>query len=574
MLHTHRVSSFATSCVIHSSFRGFFELKYMHKEFPQLMNVNDGVLRFANGQEVKLWGSNFQPNLYWEYKFRMEHLGLPMTLGAMQAMCDDGFEDMKRMGCDLIRCHLTPSDFTDAKGNLIETMWLDMLGYMVAKARKSSIYVYITFINHMDFTLIEESFVANSTREEWIFDPDVVQATHNYVRQLVELENPYTGICYKDDATIAVWGLVNEPEYLTYSQMMSDEKQRARFGVWLKANNYPWNDVYYGKYREAIVLAYINDLHGILREAGAEQPVVWNCNWPRMIDGRSDVFRAIAHSKAEAISFCLYPGQDDVGDPFVDNAADMSVNNYLPFLQHCFDDYLHLGWLRSEQFSDKAKLVYEFETMYNATSSYLHPAIAKLFRSLGVQMATMWTHTFNAYAPYQGGSHIMNLNTTPKKAVSFMIAGEVFRALPRGFQFGLISETEDSFGDFHFSFDQDISISCVHDTFMHSSDVLRCPVEFPKTIKRIVGYGNSPFVQYRGRGLYFITVEEGSVYIELLPQSKFLCFPWEWNTDGDLVVELDDTTILSFELRLPGFDSICFNEKPGQYRFPLFPQDA
>ena len=546
----------------------------MNIEFPQAMTVSNGVLRFADGQEVNLWGSNFQPNLYWEYKFRMEHLGFPQTLETMKAMCDDGFEDMKRMGCDVIRCHLTPADFTDSMGNLVETMWLDMMGYMVAKAREHSIYVYITLINQMDFTLIEESFVANATREEWIFDPDVVQATQNYVQQLINLKNPYSGICYKDDATIAVWGLINEPEYPTYAQMMSDAKQKTIFGVWLKENSYACNDVYYSKYREEIVRAYINDLHDILREAGAQQPVVWNCNWPRMIDGRSDVFRAVAESKAEAVSFCLYPGQDDVGEPFVEHAADTSANNYLPFLQQCYDDYLHLGWLRSEQFADKAKLVYEFETMYNASSSYLHPAMAKLFRSLGVQMATMWTHTFNVYSCHQGGSHILNLKTTPKKAASYMIAGEVFRALPRGFQFGLSAKTEDSFGDFALSFDQDISISCADDTFMHSSEASWCPLKLPKTIKRIVGYGNSPFVKYEGSGLYFIKVEEGSVHIELLPHSKFLRPPWNWYTDCEPVVELDYAFIVPFELKLPGFDPIFFKDKPGQYSFPLVTQNA
>ena len=541
----------------------------MTQKFPQKMHVTEGVLRTADGVEVNLWGSNFQPNLYWEYKFRMEHVGLSMNLETMQAMCDDGFEDMKRMRCDVIRCHLTPADFTDAEGNLVETMWLDMLGYMIGKAREYGIYVYITFINHMDFTLIEESFVANSTREEWIFDPDVVQATHNYVRQLISLKNPYTGICYKDDATIAVWGLINEPEYLTCRQMMLDAKQKATFAAWLEANDYPWNDVYYGKYREAVVRAYIDDLHDILREAGAEQPVVWNCNWPRMIDGRSDVFRAVAESKAEAVSFCLYPGQDDIGDPFVKNAADMSGKNYLPFLQHCFDDYLHLGWLRSKQFAHKAKLVYEFETMYNATGSYLHPAIAKLFRSLGVQMATMWTHTFNVYAPYQGGSHVLNLQTTPKKAASYMIAGEVFRGLPRGFDFSLEAETEDVFDDFALSYDRDLSISCANDTFMHSGDATWCPLELPKSLKGIVGFGNSSLVHYAGTGLYFIEIGEDSVQVELLPHSKFVRNWWEWHTDAEPIVELDDTTALRFELKLPGFEAVSFKKKSGHYCFPL-----
>lgn len=541
----------------------------MSHNFPQKMQVVKGVLRTTDGAEVCLWGSNFQPNLFWEYKFRMEHLGFSKSLDTMKQLCDDGLKDMKQMRCTVIRCHLTPSDFTDAAGNLVENMWLDMLGYMIAKAREYRIYVYITFINQMDFTLIEESFVANATREEWIFDPHVVEATHNYVRQLMNYKNPYSGLYLKDDMTIAVWGLINEPEYLTYAQMMSDNRKKAAFKDWLELSDHPWNDVYYGKYREEIVRTYIDELHDLLRDVGAEQPVVWNCNWPRMIDGRSDVFRAVATSKADAVSFCLYPGQDDVGDPFVDNPVDTSSKNYLPYLKHCYEDYLHLGWLRSEQFASKAKLVYEFETMYNATSSYLHPAIAKLFRSLGVQMATMWTHTFNHYAPYQGGSHVLNLRTTPKKAASYIIAGEVFRSLPRNFEFELSDQTEDVFGDFALSFDKDLSVSRANNTFMHSGDIACCPLELTGTPKQIVGYGNSPYVEYEGTGLYFINVLDESVEVELLPHSKRLRNIWEWHIDAQPYVELDSSTALPFELKLPGFRSISFKKKPGRYDFPL-----
>ena len=40
----------------------------------------------------------------------------------MQAMCDDGFEDMKRMRC-VDSLPFTPSDYTDA--NTIRSVWLD-----------------------------------------------------------------------------------------------------------------------------------------------------------------------------------------------------------------------------------------------------------------------------------------------------------------------------------------------------------------------------------------------------------------------------------------------------------------
>lgn len=57
--------------------------------------------------------------------------------------------------------------------------------------------------------------------------------------------------------------------------------------------------------------------------------------------------------------------------------------------------------------------------------------------------------------------------------------------------------------------------------------------------------------------------------VELLPHSKFVRNWWEWHTDGDPIVELDNTTALPFELKLPGFEAVCFKEKPGLYRFPL-----
>ena len=39
------------------------------------MYVVEGVMRTADGVEVNLWGSNFQPNLYWAVSYT--HLTLP-----------------------------------------------------------------------------------------------------------------------------------------------------------------------------------------------------------------------------------------------------------------------------------------------------------------------------------------------------------------------------------------------------------------------------------------------------------------------------------------------------------------
>src|SRR5512144_869435 len=104
--------------------------------YPQRSVVRDGVFYFEDGSEVNLWGVNFQSNLYWEQGFRRAPLGLPGDPTSIKAMNDQGFEEIAKLGCDLVRVHLTPADFTDEAGNLVANQWLDMLGYMVAKARE------------------------------------------------------------------------------------------------------------------------------------------------------------------------------------------------------------------------------------------------------------------------------------------------------------------------------------------------------------------------------------------------------------------------------------------------------
>ena len=541
----------------------------MSKYFPMQMQVDAGQLRYEDGSEVVLWGSNFQPNLYWEYKFRMEHMGIPMTSEVMKLMCDDGFMDLKKMGFDVIRCHLSPSDFTDSEGNLVENIWLDLLGYMISEARKNDIYVYITFINQMEYGFIENSFINRYSREDWIFNSECVKKIEKMVHQLLNWANPYNGIQFKNDKTVCILELINEPEYLTYDQMINNDFYKTEFSLWVDQNGGAFNDYYFSKYRYTKVKQFINSLYQLIREEGARQPVVWNCNWPRMIDSRRDVFSAIADSHAEVVSFCLYPGQDEVGDPFIENPADTSGKNYLPFLKHCFDDYDHLGWLKSEAFSKKAKCVYEFETMYNNTNSYIHTAMAKLFRALGVQIAASWTHCFNVYSSHMGCAHNLNLKTTPKKAAGFIVASRVFRLLPCNFEFNSSNLESDISDQYALSFDHDVSMVCCGDELVYSGNLDWCPIDLPSLPKKIIGYGDSPFVTCNSTGLYFIDVGKDSVQVELLPQAQFVREAWRWHADGELVTYLDNEKPISFSLKLPGWQDILLKEVPGLFEIPL-----
>jgi len=537
--------------------------------FPQKLVLRDATLFFEDGREVALWGVNFQACLYWEQGFRREPLGLPGDADSIKRMTDNGFEDLKRLGCDVLRFHLTPADFADAAGELVENQWLDLLGYTLAKAREYGMYVTLTFLNQMEFTLVEDSFIAACPRKEWLFDATCLGAARTFIRRLLRWKNPYTGICLKDDPVIATWEPVNEPLYINYADMKANPSYRNEFESWVADNGGEFNDWHFSLWRQHKVRTVIDGFHDLLREEGANQPMVWNCNWPRMVDGNRDVFRAIAESKAEIVSFCLYPGQDEVGEPFLDNAADTSKKNYLPFMQHCYDDYDHLGWLTSEPFRHKAKTVYEFETMYNALNTYLHPAMAKLFRSLGAQMATLWTYSFEEYAPLFSGSHLFNLKCTPGKTAGFLVAGEVFRTRPRGGGFSTSSVTEDVFDGFALSYDHDLSMATADGTVIYSGNMDWCPLELPPSPRRIVGRGTSPLVEYSGTGLYFIDIGKKELRVHIMPNARFVRDPWLWYLDGMPVTELDERSPELLRVNLNGWERGTAFRCEGERRMPV-----
>jgi hypothetical protein len=279
----------------------------------------------------------------------------------------------------------------------------------------------------------------------------------------------------------------------------------------------------------------------LFRDEGLTQPVVWNCGWARLIQKNRAAFSGIADSKVDAISFCLYPGQSDLKKPFWENPENLSDRNYLPYLEQCAqEDWL--GWLRSDAFKGKAKLVYEFETFCNQ-SAYMYPAMAEFFRSFGAQIAAQWTYGLSGYAEYLGGSHVFNLKTTPRKAASFMVAKQQFKDVETSFSF------------------ESRSSSVFHDgTLIYSgwSDQWRAGVPAVRGIgddaapERIVGVGNSPFVKYEGTGLYFIEpCENEALRLTVYPDVEFLKPHWKELHTGEQVAQLDSSTPHTFELKLP-----------------------
>lgn len=535
----------------------------------QKIEVRNGVLFFEDGSEVNLFGVNFQSCISFEHGSRMHNQGvlMPLKVKDLKQVTDESFDQIQRLGAELIRIHLTPADFTDAEGNLEETIWLDMLDYTLAEASNRGIYIYLTFLNHLindgtQFPFNRKSFAVAFDREEWMVEAEAIAATKNCIRQLLNRRNPYNGLLYKEHAALAVVEPVNEPAYVWFEKWQETHEggTREQFEAWSYDNT----------------LSYINGMVEVFRDEGLTQPVVWNCGWQRLIRKNRSAFRAIAESNVDAISFCLYPGQSDLKTPFWENTEELSDRNYLPYIQGCSDEEDRLGWLRSEAFAGKAKLVYEFETFCNQ-SGYLYPAMAKFFRSVGVQMATQWTYGLAASAEYLGGSHVLNLKTTPRKAASFMVAKQVFKTLPRLGGYATKTEDRDNFGSFSLSAITGTSCGLKDGVLVYSGWNPGEAADGGTPPETIIGVGNSPYVEYAGSGLYFIEpCENGALRVTIEPDVEWLRPHWKECHTGEQVVKLIHDVSHNVKLKLPGFDAPRWIYRKDGYRWLLVaePEDA
>lgn len=539
-------------------------------EENKFIYAEEGRLYFPDGEELALWGVNLQPCLSWEYNSLFKLIDVPLNSDTLKLATDNAMDEIQKMNCDLIRCHLVPSDYTDDEGNLVETIYLDQLDYMVAEAARRGMYVYLSFLNpNMSFdinvedvdaatpTHVENSFlkkVDKTGKRAMILDEELISKSQTYIKQLLNRKNPYLGETYKNTAAMAVWEIMNEPLYYSYEQFQ-ETYYYDYYLTWIKEKELQDNEENYKEFRYQEVKNYIDNMYEVVRETGAVQPVVWNCNWHRMIRNREDVFKAIAESKVEVVSFCNYPGQSILKRPYTKNPEDLSRHDFAEFLKNSYTREDWYGWALSPEFKDKAKVVYEFETFYNY-SGYLYPAQANFFRAMGAQMASMWHYSMPRYAPYRNGSHHLSLTSTPHKAAAYAIAGELFRSVPLYHDYDTSSTTEQITEDFMFSYEEDLSIFSSDGKYMYSGDVsaVQKPAP-PDDVEEILGYGSSPLVSYSGKGIYTMRITDEKIELNIEPDAIHLKPLWGKDWLESLVTKLDYESIHNFKLKLDGWNS-------------------
>ena len=430
---------------------------------------NEGVVRWRdNRREVALFGANYVLPTASDYR----------AAGYLNAdrkrMIDEDMAHFARMGWDGLRLTFWGDwEASDSAGNLIANDHLDLQDYLIARARERGIYMLLSPIqlygsNWPDALqdTTAPGFGRRFGKERIGTDPAALAAQVNYLRQILEHVNPYTGVALKDEPAILFLELVNEP-----SHHPEDVEGSIR---------------------------YINALTDAVRRTGCRKLIFYNVSQ----DFR--IAKAIARSRAQGVTFGWYPTGLNSGHEL--------EGNYLRGVD-TFPDMLRKDLARFP------RIVYEFDSpdLRNAT---MYPAMVRTFRAVGTQFAAMFAYDMLQTASRNLGwqTHYLNLVYTPRKAMSAIIAAEAMRRLPRMRSYGPYPRNT-RFGDFRISSDDDLSELVARDAFLYAVSTKSKPPS-PSTLRRIAGYGSSSTVTYEGEGTYFLDkVRPGLWRLEVYPDA-------------------------------------------------------
>jgi hypothetical protein len=436
-----------------------------------------GVVRWSDTrQEVTLFGANYVLPTASDYR-AAGYLGADR-----KRMIDEDMAHFARMGWDGLRLTFWGDwEASDSAGNLIANEHLDLQDYLIARARERGIYLLFSPIqlygsNWPDalHDTTAPGFGRHFGKARMGTDPAARAAQVNYLRQILEHVNPYTGVAIKDEPAILFVELVNEPWHHP-----EDLKGSVR---------------------------YIDALTAAVRSTGCRKLVFYNVSQDFAIG------EAIRRSRAQGVTFGWYPTGLNSGREL--------EGNYLRGVD-AFPD------LQRPELARLPRIVYEFDApdLRNAT---MYPAMTRTFRSVGAQFAAMFSYDMLRTASRNLGwqTHYLNLVYTPRKAMSAIIAAEAMRRLPRMKSYGPYPGNS-RFGDFRVSAEEDLAELVAPDAFLYAGSTTSSPPD-AASLRRIAGYGSSPAVAYEGGGTYFLDrVRPGLWRLEVYPDAVPVRDPFE-----------------------------------------------
>lgn len=473
------------------------------------MTVRDGVLRYPDGQEVALWGTQYYPQSIDQYT-SLRKLGIDPRRSA-----DEDLEDFVQTGIDILRIHVFDSEITDAQGNLIVNDHLDVLDYLIAQCNRRGIYLMLTPIAWWGSPeATRDSFSRNTPMQAMHSWPAMWPIQANYLRQFLSHKNPYSGNRLADEPSVVLLEVMNEPLYWNYTavaagvpefpRLGAEAAQRGMDGVrgaWFECMPQEWrNPVTFAWFRYGTLRRYIDTMIEAIRSTGAKQPIGFAYHYAR----DPELVQAIADSRSDAVTLGGYPG----GLSTIQDDRNLIARLDAPDTFHPIDPRL----------AGKARLVYEYDAAGMRRQADVYPVLALQWRRLGVQVACQFQYDAKALAHvnWAWGVHYLNLWHTPEKFASFLIGGEVFRRLPRGARFDLPPDDQ-VFGPAAASFHRNTSVLAAGDTYMQASAAGWQPLPVPENPRHILSVGTCPYFEYEGTGIVDLSIEGPAATLRIYP---------------------------------------------------------
>lgn len=388
----------------------------------------------------------------------------------------DDVTHLRRLGVDYIRVHCFDRQISRRDGSLAETRHLDLLDYLVATAVSNGLKTVLTPIAWYGWAPMDdvarEGFSNLATMQEFTSKRELWKLQTRFLAEFAAHTNRYTGIAYGKDPAILAFECVNEPLYPK---------------DWPQTN----------------VTAYINALVEALRTGGAVQPIFYN-SW----NGYNE---ALGKSKADGASCSAYPlgllNGRALRGPQLGRIRESTLK------PDCF-------------LSGKRRMAYEFDAA-DTLDACLYPAIAKMLRGEGVEFAAQFQYDPLALADVNRNwhTHYLNLVYTPRKALSFAIAGRAFKSVPKGETFVPASDRM-AFGPFRVDALRNLSEMVTADEYLYSNDPVTPPPD-PVRLVRVWGCGRSSVVASDGSGAYFLDrVADGVWRLQLYPNAFTVADPF------------------------------------------------
>lgn len=461
---------------------------------------NEGVVRWRDDrQEVTLFGANYVLPTASDYR------AAGYVNADRKKMIDEDMAQFARMGWDGLRLTFWGDwEASDSGGNLIANDHLDLLDYLIARARERGIYLLFSpiqlYSSNWPDALQDSSapgFGRHFGKDRMGTDPAAIAAQVNYLRQILDHVNPYTGVALKNELAILFIELVNEPWH------HPEDLQGS--------------------------IRYINALTDAVRSTGCGKLVFYNVSQ----DFR--IAEAIRRSRAQGVTFGWYPTGLNSGHEL--------EGNYLRAAD-TFPDVLR------PELARMPRIVYEFDSPDLRTGT-MYPAMARTMRAVGAQFAAMFAYDMLGTASRNLGwqTHYLNLVYTPRKAMSAIIAAEAMHRLPRLRTYGAYPQNT-RFGDFHVSYDDNLGELVARDAFLYAGSTRAVPPDLA-ALRRIAGYGSSPTVTYEGEGIYFLDrVRPGVWRLEVYPDAVPVRDPFE-PPNADKIVTRAISRVWPMTLALP-----------------------